>query len=79
MGEIDGFTPQQRFFLSWAQSWRSNRREEALRVQVNTDPHSPAKFRTNGPVSNMPEFAEAFGCQPGDPMVRPDSLLVRIW
>jgi putative endopeptidase len=79
VGEIDGFTPQQRFFLSWAQSWRRNQRDEALRVQVNTDPHSPSKFRTNGPVSNMPEFAEAFGCQAGDPMVRPDSLRVRIW
>jgi len=79
VGEIDGFTPQQRFFLSWAQSWRRNQRDEALRVQVNTDPHSPARFRTNGPVSNMPEFADAFGCQVGDPMVRPDSVRVRIW
>lgn len=79
VGEIDGFTPQQRFFLSWAQSWRRNQRDESLRVQVNTDPHSPARFRTNGPVSNMPEFAEAFRCEAGDPMVRPDSLRVRIW
>lgn len=79
VGEIDGFTPQQRFFLSWAQSWRGNQREENLRVQVNTDPHSPRKFRANGPVSNMPEFAAAFGCQPGDPMVRPEEQRVHIW
>lgn len=78
-GEIDGFTPEQRFFLSYAQAWRGNQRDEALRVQVNTDPHSPRKFRANGPLANMPEFAEAFGCQAGDPMVRPDSLLVQIW
>jgi putative endopeptidase len=54
-------------------------RDEALRLQVNTDPHSPRRYRANGPVSNMPQFAEAFSCQAGDPMVRPDSLLVRIW
>jgi putative endopeptidase len=46
---------------------------------VTTDTHAPRRFRANGPVSNMPEFAEAFGCQPGEPMVRPDSLRVRIW
>jgi putative endopeptidase len=52
-------------------------RDEALRVQVQTDPHSPRRFRAVGPVSNMPEFARAFGCQPGDPMVR--ETPVRIW
>lgn len=67
---IDGFTPEQRFFLSWAQVWRSLQRDEFLRVLVQTDPHAPSLFRVIGPLQNMPEFADAFGCQPGDPMVR---------
>lgn len=74
---IDGFTPEQRFFLSFAQAWRGLSRDEAVRLQVQTDPHSPRRFRAIGPVSNMPEFARAFGCAPGDPMVRADP--VRIW
>jgi putative endopeptidase len=78
-GLIDGFTPEQRFFLAWAQIWRQNIRPEALRVRINTDPHSPGRWRTNGPLSNMPQFAAAFGCKPGDAMVRPDSLRPVIW
>jgi putative endopeptidase len=78
-GLIDGFTPEQRFFLAWAQIWRQNIRPEALRVRINTDPHSPGIWRTNGPLSNMPQFAAAFGCKPGDPMVRSDSLRPVIW
>jgi putative endopeptidase len=77
--EIDGFTPEQRFFLSWAQSWRRNQRPEALKLQVNTDPHSPSKFRVIGPISNMPEFAAAFGCKEGDPMVVPAAQRAVIW
>jgi predicted metalloendopeptidase len=50
-----------------------------LRLTTLTDPHSPPRWRVNGPVSNMPEFAQAFGCKPGDPMVRPDSLRAQIW
>ena len=76
---IDGFTPEQRFFLAWAQIWRSNSTPEALRLRINTDPHSPSRWRTNGPLSNMPEFAAAWGCKPGDPMVRPDSVRPVIW
>jgi putative endopeptidase len=76
---IDGFTPDQRFFLSWAQVWRRNVRDEALKLQVNTDPHSPANFRTNGPVSNMDSFARAFSCKAGDPMVRSGDAKVAIW
>ncbi|HYU80290.1 MAG TPA: M13 family metallopeptidase, partial [Vicinamibacterales bacterium] len=68
---IDGYTPEQRFFIAYAQSWRSHTRPEQLRTRVKTDPHAPAEWRTNGPVSNMPQFAEAFHCKPGDPMVRP--------
>ena len=78
-GEIDGFTPEQRFFLAWAQAWRRNYRDEALKVQVNTDPHSPGKFRVMGPLSNMPEFAAAFDCKSDDPMVRPEALRADIW
>ena len=55
-GKIDGFTPEQRFFLSFGQVWCENAREEALRLQVQTNPHSPAEFRVNGVVENMPEF-----------------------
>ncbi|MDP9205545.1 MAG: M13 family metallopeptidase [Gemmatimonadota bacterium] len=76
---IDGFTPEQRFFLAWAQIWRQNINPEAQRVRINTDPHSPGVWRTNGPLSNMPQFAAAFGCKPGDPMVRPDSVRPVIW
>jgi putative endopeptidase len=74
---IDGFTPEQRFFLSFAQAWRGVARDEAVRLQVQTDPHSPRRFRAVGPVSNMPEFARAFRCSAGDPMVRSEP--VRIW
>ena len=77
--KIDGFTPEQRFFLAYAQARRSNSRPEQLRLQVQTDPHSPGPFRVNGPLSNMPEFAKAFGCKPGDPMVRADNIRARIW
>jgi putative endopeptidase len=76
---IDGFTPEQRFFLSWAQNWRANERPEMVRTQVKTDPHAPSRLRVIGPLSNMPEFARAFACRPGDPMVRPDSLRVQVW
>jgi len=76
---IDGFTPEQRFFLAWAQIWRQNITPEAQRVRINTDPHSPGQWRTNGPLSNLPQFAAAFGCKPGDPMVRPDSVRPVIW
>jgi putative endopeptidase len=77
--KIDGFTPNQRFFLGYAQIWRSNARPEYLRQQVQVDPHSPAMFRTNGPLMNMPEFYQAFGCKPGDKMARPTAEQARIW
>ena len=76
---IDGFTPEQRFFLAWAQIWRANTTPEAARLRINTDPHSPGEWRTNGPISNMPQFAAAFGCKPGDPMVRPEAVRPVIW
>lgn len=78
-GEIDGFTPEQRFFISWAQIWRNKMRPESERNQVLTDPHSPARFRVNGPVSNLSEFYSAFDVQPGDPMMQQDSVRAKIW
>jgi putative endopeptidase len=77
--KIDGFTPEQRFFLAWAQIWRGLSRPEAQIQQVKTDAHSPGKWRVDGPLSNMPEFKAAWGCKDGDPMVRPDALRARIW
>jgi len=66
----DGFTPEQRFFLGFANVWCQNVTEQAARQLAQTDPHSPGAFRVNGSVSNMPEFAQAFGCKAGQPMVR---------
>jgi len=77
--KIDGFTPEQRFFLGWAQIWRGLQRPEAELRNLKTNPHSPGKWRVNGPLSNMPEFRAAWGCKEGDGMVRPDSLRARIW
>jgi putative endopeptidase len=75
--DLDGFTPEQRFFLGWAQVWGANQRPEAARLQANTNPHPLARFRGNGPISNMAAFASAFGCKKGDPMVREQSC--KIW
>jgi putative endopeptidase len=77
--EIDGFTPLQRFFLSWANVWKDKQRKESAMLRLQTDPHSPARYRVNGPLSNIPDFWFAFGVKPGDPMRRPDSELVKIW
>jgi putative endopeptidase len=77
--DIDGFTPEQRFFLGWAQIWANNVRPEFARLLATIDPHPLAKFRVNGPLSNMQEFAKAFGCKAGDPMVRPESERCQIW
>ncbi|WP_276499216.1 M13 family metallopeptidase [Pontibacter litorisediminis] len=78
-GKIDGFTPEQRFFLAWAQIWRINMRDEAQNQQILTDPHSPGRFRTNGPVANMPQFYKAFGCEQNDAMVRSEEERIKIW
>jgi putative endopeptidase len=76
---IDGFSGDQRFFLAWAQIWRAKARPEFTRLMVNVDPHAPPKFRTNGPLSNIPAFARAFSCKPGDAMVRPENERAQIW
>lgn len=73
----DGFTPEQRFFLGWAQVWGANDRPEYERLMANTNPHPLPRFRGNGPLSNMAEFAKAFGCKKGDPMVR--EQVCKIW
>lgn len=78
-GLIEGYTPEQRFFIAYAQGWRVHTRPEALRNRVTVDPHAPERWRVNGPVSNMPSFAAAFHCKPGDPMVRAAALVPHIW
>ncbi|HZR28658.1 MAG TPA: M13 family metallopeptidase [Terriglobales bacterium] len=75
--KIDGFTPQQRFFLGFGQIWCTKMRPEAARQLALTNPHSPGQFRVNGVVSNMPEFQQAFGCKKGDAMVRENAC--RVW
>jgi putative endopeptidase len=76
---IDGFTQQQRYYLAWARIWRQKMTPEYVRSQVATDPHPIGRFRVIGPVSNMPEFAQAFSCKTGDPMVRTPEDRVTIW
>ena len=77
--KIDGFTPDQRFFLSLAQVWRMKVSDESARMSIHTNPHSPPMYRTNGPMSNMPGFYKAFNVKPGDKMYRPDSARVKVW
>ncbi|MEO5617039.1 MAG: M13 family metallopeptidase [Candidatus Eisenbacteria bacterium] len=76
---IDGYTGEQRFFLGHAQGWRRKLRPELTRTMVLTDPHSPAVWRVNGPLSVMPEFMAAFGCKTGDTMVRDEKDRPAIW
>jgi len=76
---VDGFTPDQQFFLAEAQ-WRGSIvRPEAARTAVSTDPHPPGKYRVLGPLSNMPEFEKAFSCKAADPMVRPETERCAVW
>ena len=76
---IDGLTGEQRFFMGHAQGWRRKMRPELMRTVTLTDPHSPAQWRVNGPLSVMPEFAEAFHCKDGDVMRVPDKDRPAIW
>jgi putative endopeptidase len=73
----EGFTPEQRVFLGWGQVWCENIRPETARMYAQVDPHSPARFRVNGVLSNMPEFQKAYGCKAGQPMVRANQC--RVW
>jgi predicted metalloendopeptidase len=77
--KIDGLTPEQRFFLAFAQIWRSKQRDEDLKLRLNTDPHSPARYRVDGPLSNLSEFAKAFDLPDSCPMVRAADKRVNIW
>ncbi|HWB93410.1 MAG TPA: M13 family metallopeptidase [Puia sp.] len=77
--KIDGFTPQQRFFLSWAQIWRSNTLPETSAQLILTDPHSPGLYRCNGPLSNIDAWYEAFDVKPGDKMYKAPDQRTRIW
>jgi len=74
---IDGLTPDQRFFVGYGQSWCGHVRDESKRMRATIDPHSPEKYRTNGVVSNMPQFQEAFHCKAGQPMVNENRC--RVW
>lgn len=77
--KIGGYTAEQRFFLAFAQGWRRNMRPEAVRLQLATDPHSPARFRVLGPLSNTPEFFSAFGCEGRRSIAQPEASRVKIW
>ena len=76
---VDGLTPEQRFFIGFAQWDCSNTRPEEMRLRALTDPHSPSKYRINGVVVNMPEFANAFSCKAGLPMVNPPEKVCKVW
>lgn len=77
--KIDGFTPDQRFFLSWAQVWRGIAKPQDAMERIKTDPHSPSMWRCNGPLSNFEPFYAAFGIKEGDKMWRADSVRAKIW
>ena len=86
-GDLDGaeihidfaVTPEQRLFLGWGQIWCSKVRPERERQLALTDPHSPSKYRINGVVVNMPEFAHAFSCKAGQPMANPPEKVCKVW
>jgi putative endopeptidase len=78
-GLIDGYTPEQRLFISWATIWRSKMRDEAIKNQVKTDPHSPGMYRAYVPLLNLETFHQAFSIQPGDGMYLEPSKRVKIW
>jgi len=78
-GLIDGFTPEQRFFISWATVWRTKSRDEAIKSQVKTDPHSPGMYRAYVPIQNVDAFYEAFGIKKGDAMYVEPEKRVKIW
>lgn len=77
--KIDGLTPDQRFFLGFAQIWRIKDRDERMRTRINTDPHSPEMYRVNGPLYNTPAFYKAFDIKPGDKLYRPENERAQVW
>lgn len=76
---IDGLTPDQRFFMSYAEVWRSKMSPEIERTRVMTDPHSTPQYRVNNPLSDIPAFYKVFNVKPGDKMYVPDSLRAQVW
>ena len=76
---LDGLSGDQRFFLAYAQAWRNKTRDDTIRKQVATDPHSPARFRVLGPLPNIDAWYDAFGVKPGDTMYIPSEQRARIW
>ena len=76
---IDGFSGEQRFFVGWGQVWARKYRDDELIKRLKTDPHSPAQYRCNGILRNMPAFAKAYDLKPGDQMYLPPEQQVRIW
>jgi endothelin-converting enzyme/putative endopeptidase len=76
---IDGLTPEQRFFVGYAQWACANVRPQTARVRARTDPHSPPRYRVNGLMTNVPEFGQAFSCKPGAPMTKPPDKVCRVW
>ena len=77
--KIDGFTPEQRFFISIARIWRVKTKDAFMRMYVNTNPHSPAQWRVNGPLMNFTPFYKAFNVQPGDKMYKPENERIVVW
>jgi len=77
--KIDGLTPDQRFFLAYAQVWRIKTRDEAMRTRISADPHSPEMFRVNGPLSNIDAWYKAFDIKPGDKLYKPEDKRTKIW
>jgi putative endopeptidase len=77
--KIDGFTPDQRFFLSLSRVWQNKITDEAQRASISNNPHSPPTYRVIGPFSNMPEFYKAFNVKPGDKMYRDEKDRVKVW
>ena len=76
---IDGYSTEERFFVSWAQLWMSKTRPEILQRLINADPHAPSAFRVTGPLVNLDAFFDTFGIQPGDRMWRDEAERARIW
>jgi len=76
---LDGYSPEARFFIAWAQLWMSKERPEVLRLMISADPHPPSAFRATGPLVNLDAFFAAFAIQPGDAMWRDKDERIEIW
>ena len=76
---LDGFNPDQRFFIGWAQVWARKYTKEEMEKRLLTDPHAPSEYRVNGIVSNLPAFYEAFAVEDHHPMYIPENDRVKIW